>query len=824
MNNNEITLRKVRLGKNINDSFFLDVYAKLIYRDTSLTEEEKFYLLKLALYFLNSEDKNVQHLGYRIILMYSNLFGDYDPLYDVALNLEYIPITKFIENKHFTVGDVSESFSSLYLSAFQENFKIEGDGKVLYRSKGQMMLSNFSSTNDNIAIVAPTSYGKSEMIFKKIESNFDKKICIIVPSKALLAQTKKSLLKNDKIRNHFKKIITHPDMFKSVEYPFLGVLTQERLQILLRKNKELSIDLVFVDEAHNLLEDEDRAHLLAKVLLVLQKRKKDYVVNFFTPFLVEVKNLSVFNHNIEIKGNPLDENMKVERYYAYDHELKKMFLYDQFLDRTFDEFTPSDFTTDIDFVLHYRATKNILYLNRPVHAEEVAMKMAGIEANITLTPEIQKVIKSVGELISPSYNLIECIKSGIVYHHGGIPDVIRLYVEDVFSKYPEFQFIVTTSTLLEGVNIPAEKIFLLTPVKTPGYLSASQFKNLIGRVCRFKEVFNTETGNLRMLEPEVYLVKGQYSRDDFALLDFYQDRVNSSKKIKDGVENPLLANASNEEERQKSLEYLENMEPGSSGLANVVQPKSQIGRLCFENNISDFNIIDSEEILMKNLVTFKSAQNEKIKTAKAVLGAISEVFFAGVTLGKNTDNIARLQEEKTKHFYEMFIDWRTKGSPYPLMISNFLRYWRGREDAGDTLIFVGSKWGDKVRDGNKKLYVSIGEKNENQRINLAIAKTKEEQEFVDFHIVKYVEILNELELIDQDFYDQVKYGTSNKEIICMLKNGFSMELAKLLTTTYAQNLEFNLDLDTVRYDRTMLDLMRQNEENDILIFEAESNL
>ena len=58
----------------------------------------------------------------------------------------------------------------------------------------------------------------------------------------------------------------------------------------------------------------------------------------------------------------------------------------------------------------------------------------------------------------------------------------------------------------------------------------------------------------------------------------------------------------------------------------------------------------------------------------------------------------------------------------------------------------------------------------------------------------------------------------------MLKNGFSMELAQLLTKSYSQKLEFNLEQDIVKYDNGLLNLMRQSKENDILIFEAESNL
>jgi replicative superfamily II helicase len=70
----------------------------------------------------------------------------------------------------------------------------------------------------------------------------------------------------------------------------------------------------------------------------------------------------------------------------------------------------------------------------------------------------------------------------VVYHHGGMPENVRLYVESSFSKIKEIKYIVTTSTLLQGVNIPAEKIFLLDTKKGRQYLNAAQFKNLSGRI------------------------------------------------------------------------------------------------------------------------------------------------------------------------------------------------------------------------------------------------------------------------------------------------------------------------------------------------------
>ena len=71
---------------------FKDLYLRLIKKDKNISDKDKIYLLTLAILFLNSQNENVRKLGYKIILKYSNLFEDYIPLYDVAINLNYIPI------------------------------------------------------------------------------------------------------------------------------------------------------------------------------------------------------------------------------------------------------------------------------------------------------------------------------------------------------------------------------------------------------------------------------------------------------------------------------------------------------------------------------------------------------------------------------------------------------------------------------------------------------------------------------------------------------------------------------------------------------------
>lgn len=138
------------------------------------------------------------------------------------------------------------------------------------------------------------------------------------------------------------------------------------------------------------------------------------------------------------------------------------------------------------------------------------------------------------------------------------------------------------------------------------------------------------------------------------------------------------------------------------------------------------------------------------------------------------------------------------------------------------MVYIGEKWGEIKRNPNdfKTLYVDLREKNNTQRINLAILKIKEEQDFVEFNLLKYIDILAELDLVDLEFYDRIRYGSADKRIITLLKNGFSIELAKCVTKTeYSNFISINPDSDEIIIQRQLIIEMELNAENSILLFE-----
>lgn len=822
-----LTLSQYR--KRVSGSFFEKCFQKLISQDT-LDDNEINCLLKVAIILINYGDIHLTKLGYSVLIEYSTRFSDYKPLYDFAINAGYYPISKYIEdNWNGFDTSLKDTFFNTFLSAYQEIYKHNN----VYISNGQNIIIKQSEQSDtHFALIAPTSYGKSEIMINKITSHLDLTICVIVPTKALLTQTKQRLLAKSS-QKQLPRIITHPEMYREDDTKFIAILTQERLLRLLQKNSALSFDLILIDEAHNLFgekEDDLRAILLAQTLMILQKRNSNVIFNFFSPFIADSNHLAIKKLNYSIDRIYSNEFIKVERFYTCDITSKDNYL------KIFDQFKndfiklSSCFNSEIALINKRCADKNIIYLNKPRDVEDCAKRLAISVQKDVDNGDCSEIINSIGDYLHPEYNLITYIKKGIVYHHGGMPELIRMYVESVYSQNKAIKYIVTTSTLLEGVNIPAERMFILCAKKGLHRLSKAQFKNLIGRINRFSEIFDREKGGLHLLLPQIYIVKSKYSDKRVNVEKFISDKAKVEIIIEDVVNNLYLKSDDELDDNQKnklskSLNYLENIEPNSANIEAPVYVSSEIAQLCYKNNIYDFDIKANENTLNNNFYYYnKDLFREKIDTPDMLLYAIYRIFLYEIEI--SNDNLRRLINDSARHFYSMILSWRCTSASYKEMISNFLKYWSGLKGEKQ-IIFIGNKWGEQKRNPNDilSLYVDLRKKDRKQRINLAILKIKEEQDFIEFTLLKYIEILSDLNLIDPAFYDKIKYGTSNKRIICLLKNGVSLELAKIIeSSTYSQYVHINAENDTMVINKSIIKALEENSINKMLIFEIKYHI
>ena len=165
----------------------------------------------------------------------------------------------------------------------------------------------------------------------------------------------------------------------------------------------------------------------------------------------------------------------------------------------------------------------------------------------------------------------------------------------------------------------------------------------------------------------------------------------------------------------------------------------------------------------------------------------------------------------------MLIDGRANNASFSEMIANFLRYW---EESDLDEVYVG-RWGEIAREGShRESWVRISEKSHSQRINLAIVRIKEEQDIVDNHILKFLEVLNDLGKIPERLYLEIKYGTTNAEKIRLINNGFNSALAGRLIDSYGSYVQESESDEAITLQPELIDKMRDEGENEILVFAA----
>lgn len=808
----DLTLAKIR------NTDFASLYDRFVVGE-KLSQKQYEILLAIAICFTNADDINVQQLGYRIVVEYCNQTNDYIPLYEIAINRGLYPVSKFIE-QHY-VDDFKRNFFTEWNDAFTEQYV---SGEICRSEQQNSLVHFFESKKDNtVSVIAPTSYGKSELIISAVKEYAGKRICILTSTKALLIQTKKRVQQISK--GIFPKIVVHPEMYNPNDPSCLAVLTQERLLRIFKKDPHLFFDCIIVDEAHEMLEDDNRSRTLANVIIVAQKRNPEVAFKFLTPFLVDSTNLKARYTTYDIEGFKVSEYIKTEKYFLYDlRNHTGLKLYDQFLNKYLPISDNRNLGFEEDVVKAYSAGKNIIYLNKPTDIEKFALALADVLPEVD-SKLIQTACDNISEYLQPQYNLLACLRKGIIYHHGSVPDAIRIYIEDLYKKDDAVRYVITSSTLLSGVNLPAERMFVLDNKRGRSNLSHDSFKNLVGRVCRFSEIFSHETGNLHRLEPQIYLVFGKYFAQNANCESFLRNVAKVEQNYKDAVDNVLLSEAKitadNEEKLRQASEFIENYENGVVEDYQERYTNTVAGKACIMNGITEFDVF-AYEVTIQQQVDAYQGESLKISDSNTLLETINELFIQHLP-DNGAESLKRLENKEARKFYSMMFEWRVKNKSYAEMISLFVGYWHQlyKKDR-NVMVYVG-KWGDVKRPGsNVARYTKFVGKNRTQVVNLAIVRIKEEQDFIDNTLIKYVEVLHDLDLIEDGFYAQIKYGTDDERTICLIKNGLSLSSAMLLIKKYGDHLQLDIPASTVVYGENLVAEMIKAEENQIQIYEIQS--
>lgn len=344
---------------------------------------------------------------------------------------------------------------------------------------------------------APTSMGKTflmrSFIRQQIENDVKRNFAILLPTKALINEVTHEMTEDleEMLSQKGYGIVTSAGSIALGNRDnYIFVLTPERLLYILIDDPDLTIDYLFVDEAHKISSGDRRSSVYHMVIELLKERDNAPHVVFASP---NIPNPDVFLDLLSLPEAVYDEENRFACKYTPVSQVKyvvdlwerKIRIYDSYSKKFIDFYDMKKQHTLSDIILRIGdRMHNIVYCKSKNDAIQFAREYAD-----RLQPSNDKKLQSFAEAIKKDvhgeYYLAELVEKGVAYHIGYLPANIRVRLEEYY-RDGLIKTMFCTSTLLEGVNLPAENLFITSYKKGFGKFSEVDFRNLMGRVGRAK--------------------------------------------------------------------------------------------------------------------------------------------------------------------------------------------------------------------------------------------------------------------------------------------------------------------------------------------------
>ncbi|WP_050418886.1 DEAD/DEAH box helicase [Bradyrhizobium tropiciagri] len=491
----------------------------VLVKQDNATSRDWFHLVRCANIFLNSDSELYHDVGLRILhscLSSGNgqnerafaaavlAMASNNPTLQVAIKRDLLP---------FDVLERLPSSLSLDVASHQIASTVNiGSSREFVGNDFQQALWRAMETHDWVSASAPTSAGKSYVLERWIENvvltKHGSTTFFLVPTRALISQVE-SDLRN--LVGHIQSInITSlPLSFSDSKPHNIYIYTQERFHLyMLRRTSRESADLIVIDEAQQIGASQ-RGVLLQQVLELAQREFPSAKFLFASPSTDNPQNLLQFapkekrasaitgskptvNQNLiwveQIKGKPKIWDLSLLSEYKQS-SIGRLTLPNRP--------TPTQKLPFIAFELG-QAGGNVIYVNRAADAENVAEILCQLIEDEVGDPELLALSELCEKAVHPKFRLRRFVRKGVAFHYGNIPQLIRTEVERLFSS-GKINFLVCTSTLIEGVNLSCRSVFMRNPKRGQKELMKPEdFWNLAGRAGRWGKEFQ---GNIFCIDP-----------------------------------------------------------------------------------------------------------------------------------------------------------------------------------------------------------------------------------------------------------------------------------------------------------------------------------
>lgn len=358
------------------------------------------------------------------------------------------------------------------VEAFKANV---GDDAPITLHSAQSHVLKRLLLGENIAVSAPTSFGKSFIVDAFIAIRKPENVIIIVPTIALADETRRRI---EHKFSHYYKIITTTDA--TIAERNIFIFPQERSFAYLGKLSK--IDMLIVDEFYKAssMFDDDRSSSLLSVIIELGKisRQKYYLA----PNIHNIAD-NVFTQGMQFMR--LTDFKTVITKAARTYEKRKN-------GENIDEFKKKHLVN----ILQNNKSKTLIYAGSYSNIN----KVSGILAD-NLSKKETSLLNNFKEWLTinygKSFSLCQLSERGIGVHNGKMHRALSQIQVKLFECNDGLDTIISTSSIIEGVNTQAEQVIVWSNKNGSHKFDYFTYRNIIGRAGRMFKYF---VGKVYLLE------------------------------------------------------------------------------------------------------------------------------------------------------------------------------------------------------------------------------------------------------------------------------------------------------------------------------------
>ena len=401
-------------------------------------DTDRFQIIKEVAITIALEQTVGQEFVLRLLARIKDFQGMESLIYSLVRQVGLFP---YLEEENLSLKDTI-AYEMHRPSGFKENI-------VFHHAQAEVYYNLLRG--ENVVLSAPTSFGKSLIIDAIIASQKHSNIFIIVPTIALIDETRKRL---SKFKDSYK-IITHPSQSYSQRNIF--ILTQERaIEII----PNADVDFFVIDEFYKLSSqntDEERCHVLNQVFYMLVKKNAQF---YLLGPNIEQLTTSLLD-NIKFKFIKTDYKTVVSERHRLnlksgENSIERLIE----LSSSFDEPT-------------------LIFCQSPASANKVAKAFCNSN-KFERTEDNRDLVDWLRCNYHPQWILPDCLEYRIGIHHGKIPRAIAQKCIKLFND-GKIRYLICTSTLIEGVNTKAKNVIVYDNKIAKNKFDYFTFNNICGR-------------------------------------------------------------------------------------------------------------------------------------------------------------------------------------------------------------------------------------------------------------------------------------------------------------------------------------------------------